>query len=607
VYNKLIPVSLQKKDDYMKKIIVFGLAAIILIWGAGCYRSAHIEPEQSVPVQSNYPVAIIDSTRSIMASDLYERLSGGFLLPDGGFVDSSVFFDTLENIVIDSIVSIEASEADLKNSPKLYRTFENSFRGDYLKFLFERLILDSIKTDSTAVDSFYQAHPDYFTQEEQVHVRHILISAKGLRYGADSSRYEGYSMDEIDSIAGVLLGDYREMIESGADFGELARQFSMHEESAIMGGDLGYFRKGTYNPEFEEVVFSLDSGSLSQPFKTSDGWHLAEVLDHIDSGLVPLEEIYARAKNLLITERSQKMGGIFMDSLAGAADFRFNDSALARPAGEVPDSVWAAIINDRDTMFFDNLEVQFHDYIRMRRKDSMSLEEKHNLLKNNSVYFLIAQAGDDLGYDDYPEVKEMRRRSYHDYAMAMIRSKSQMTGYEPPDSLVEDYYQKNIDRYKFKKPVYVQQIIVEDSVFGEFLRDQALSGMDFLELARQYYPGAEEIRVSAADLGYIGPEDMPEAFYQAAMIIPVGEISHPVKTEWGYHIIHVVDRKISRTLDEVRGQIVSELKNRRREKISDDWRQGLLSRHTVVYNLGPLEKVYLPPKKERMKESQFVP
>jgi parvulin-like peptidyl-prolyl isomerase len=145
----------------------------------------------------------------------------------------------------------------------------------------------------------------------------------------------------------------------------------------------------------------------------------------------------------------------------------------------------------------------------------------------------------------------------------------------------------------------VQHIIVEDSVFGEFLRDQALSGIDFLDLAEKHYPGAEEIRVAAADLGYIGPDEMPEEFFKMAMRTAKGDVSHPVKTEWGYHIIYVVDKQINKSLEQVRNQIANLLRQQHQKEFRTQWQNELLSRHDVKYNLEPVKKIELPPLNER--------
>lgn len=73
--------------------------------------------------------------------------------------------------------------------------------------------------------------------------------------------------------ARVLLEDLRERARGGEDFAELARTYSQ-DPSAQNGGDLGWFRRGTMVPEFEEAAFSLLEGEISDVVETDFGYHL---------------------------------------------------------------------------------------------------------------------------------------------------------------------------------------------------------------------------------------------------------------------------------------------------------------------------------------------
>ncbi|WP_455209770.1 peptidylprolyl isomerase [Kaarinaea lacus] len=70
--------------------------------------------------------------------------------------------------------------------------------------------------------------------------------------------------------------DLKAQIESGADFAELAKQYSSCPSGAN-GGDLGEFGPGMMVPEFDKVVFSADVNTVQGPVKTQFGYHLLEV------------------------------------------------------------------------------------------------------------------------------------------------------------------------------------------------------------------------------------------------------------------------------------------------------------------------------------------
>ena len=65
----------------------------------------------------------------------------------------------------------------------------------------------------------------------------------------------------------------------GIDFAALAKESSMDTGSKEDGGNLGYFGRGQMVPQFEEVVFTLNKGDVSDPVKTQFGWHLIKIED----------------------------------------------------------------------------------------------------------------------------------------------------------------------------------------------------------------------------------------------------------------------------------------------------------------------------------------
>ncbi len=99
--------------------------------------------------------------------------------------------------------------------------------------------------------------------EDQVHVRHILMRTNEL---AD------------DATVQQKLTQVRQRILNGEDFAGLAKTLSEDPGSAADGGDLGWNGPGTFVPEFERVVASLEEGEISEPFRTQYGWHIVEVL-----------------------------------------------------------------------------------------------------------------------------------------------------------------------------------------------------------------------------------------------------------------------------------------------------------------------------------------
>ncbi|MCP4001032.1 MAG: molecular chaperone SurA [Gammaproteobacteria bacterium] len=100
--------------------------------------------------------------------------------------------------------------------------------------------------------------------EDQTLAKHILIKTNEI-------------ID--DDIAQQKLSDIRVEILEDGDFEAIAIAVSEDPGSAVNGGDLGWTGKGSFVPEFEQIMDSLEIGDLSQPFKSPFGWHILQVID----------------------------------------------------------------------------------------------------------------------------------------------------------------------------------------------------------------------------------------------------------------------------------------------------------------------------------------
>jgi peptidyl-prolyl cis-trans isomerase SurA len=95
----------------------------------------------------------------------------------------------------------------------------------------------------------------------QTRARHILVKTSEVVSEEDARQ---------------RLARLRERIAAGADFGELAR-LNSEDASAARGGDLGWIHPGDTVPEFERAMNALAPGELSQPVRTTFGFHLLQV------------------------------------------------------------------------------------------------------------------------------------------------------------------------------------------------------------------------------------------------------------------------------------------------------------------------------------------
>ena len=127
--------------------------------------------------------------------------------------------------------------------------------------------------------ALYEERKLSYTGLEHIAVSHILLQVAD---DADASAW-----DEAISRAEELRG----LLEQGADFTELAQEFSDDHGSAINGGSLGVFGRNIMTPEFEEVAFSLPIDEVSSPVRTEFGVHLIKTTEHVQSRIASFAAI----------------------------------------------------------------------------------------------------------------------------------------------------------------------------------------------------------------------------------------------------------------------------------------------------------------------------
>jgi parvulin-like peptidyl-prolyl isomerase len=156
-------------------------------------------------------------------------------------------------------------------------------RDDYRKFYEGFLLRNKLLEEVTK---------DLERSQEKAWARHILVA------------------DE--SLAKLIV----ERARNGDDFAKLAAEFSIDTSNKDKGGDLGWFGKGMMVAPFEEAVFSLPIGQISDPVQTDYGWHIIQV---IAREVVPLS-------NDELEQSKQTFFRTFLQELRQKAEITINEN-----------------------------------------------------------------------------------------------------------------------------------------------------------------------------------------------------------------------------------------------------------------------------------------
>jgi peptidyl-prolyl cis-trans isomerase C len=146
---------------------------------------------------------------------------------------------------------------------------------------------------------------------------------------------------------------------------------------------------------------------------------------------------------------------------------------------------------------------------------------------------------------------------------------------------VEQYYKENIKDFDRPDQVRARQIVVSTEEEGQKVLGLLRQGESFAAIAGQYSmsPDAKE----GGDLGFFAKGEMPPEFEKAVFSLPVGRLSDLVKSEYGYHVFLVEEKREAArlTLDEMRPEIRETLLTEKKEKAYQDWLRELRSQASI--------------------------
>lgn len=237
------------------------------------------------------------------------------------------------------------------NTPKFQ--VPEQLRAEYLVLSRDRLIEQVAVTDDE-IKAWYDGHPERYRQAEERRASHILIAA--------DSKGAADGMKAAEAKAAEVLAQLK---KSPGDFAKLAKQYSQDPGSAGKGGDLEWFSRGAMVKSFEDAVFSLKEGQISDVVRSDFGLHIIKLTGVRPERVRPLaevrSEIVGELKNQTAARKYAEIAESFSntvyeqpDSLAPAAEkyklsiqkseWLRKDAAAAGPLGNA--KLLAALFSD---------------------------------------------------------------------------------------------------------------------------------------------------------------------------------------------------------------------------------------------------------------------
>ncbi len=164
----------------------------------------------------------------------------------------------LEQLIAKELVFADAKKTGVLNRKDFKDEFvkvQNRVKKELAIQVWQKQELDKVKVSNKDLKKYYDTNKEEFNEKETVHARHILVKEE-----AEANAIA----KQLKSLKGAALK---------AKFIELAKTKSTGP-SGPKGGDLGYFAQGQMVPEFNDKVFTMKVGTLSEPVKTQFGYHI---------------------------------------------------------------------------------------------------------------------------------------------------------------------------------------------------------------------------------------------------------------------------------------------------------------------------------------------
>jgi peptidyl-prolyl cis-trans isomerase D len=162
-------------------------------------------------------------------------------------------------------------------------------------------IRERITVTPQDIQRHYEDNEQQYSTPEQVRASHILFKIEGKDEAAVRKQAE-------EVLAKVKA--------PGADFAELANQYTEEDVGKTRGGDLDFFERGRMAKEFEDAAFALKPGEISGLVKSPFGYHIIKVTDRKPASKRTLEEVRAQIEDQIKWERAQNGAQRIVDDVS---------------------------------------------------------------------------------------------------------------------------------------------------------------------------------------------------------------------------------------------------------------------------------------------------
>ena len=248
---------------------------------------------------------------------------------------------------------------------------------------------------------------------------------------------------------------------------------------------------------------------------------------------------------------------------------------------------------------FDGIQVTDQDFLKKvqtlpRALQKVAMDRKKDLINDIAAEHFLMKEAERQGLNKEPDVQDLIQAAQKKIVIAKLveNEVDKKLSLKPED--VSQYYEYHKEEFMTPLMMRASHILVKTEPEAAAIKTALDGGADFEEMARQKSTDATAVR--GGDLGVFQKGQFVPEFEEAVLQLKKGEVSGPVKTQFGYHIIRLNDRTEPhlRDFQSVKKLVEERLVNERRSKAFKDYIEKLKGNVKIDIDEQALEHLSAP-------------
>ncbi len=478
--------------------------------------------DDSRPLPEAESILAIVGNETISSSEFKafkSRVSAGMQV---GETPLEIDRNLLEALIDLKLLLREAHAQNIDSDPVFQKRMDEQVKSRLLKLYRKRQIVDKVLVTDEELHRHYRAtHRD-----------------RALRLG-------GIMIETREEAQQVVAA-----LEAGADFQQLARERSLHQDTGEHGGDSGKYKlRDQTRPTIAEKVFHLEIGETSEPvpfsYEGQKGYVVFKVLDAVP---VPLESSEQRIREELISWKMATRTQALLDSLREeyAPRIMYHRIPLlsAVDGASLSDST-----GKKALCTFKGGQIALADFLQDAQKIRIAPRELADssrvvaLLQNIFIpERLFLQEAKVLGLDQDPELLDFLSRKREELLISLLRQREVDQHTTASDEEAQAFFDAHPEKFTSPETIVVTEILVPSDSLAYRLKRELQEGADATQLAVQHTMREGALHHSGNLRLNVYTQAFYPSIYEAAQHLEVGEVGGPVPTGKGYSVFRVIDR-----------------------------------------------------------------